>query len=71
MAADVIRVEREEHFEVPREALWPLITDTEHLNREVGLPPVRFSFLPYEWGGSTLQAETRIAGLTQRYGSSR
>lgn len=54
-------------FRVPREALWALIADTESLNRETGLPPVRFSFTPREDGGSSVRGETRIAGLNLRY----
>ena len=59
-----VRTERQELFRVSREALWPLIADTERLNRETGLPPVHFSFEPRAAGGSTLHAEARIRGLT-------
>jgi class 3 adenylate cyclase len=61
------------HFEealwipAPPEAVWPLMADTERLNREIGLPPIRFEFRPREAGGTDAWAEARLAGLTLRY----
>lgn len=67
-AAARVRIERERTFAaVAREPLWHLISDTERLNREVGLPPVRFDFEPLPGGGSTLRAQVRIVGMTFRY----
>lgn len=67
MVGELVRFERQESFQAGREALWALISDTERLNREVGLPPVRFSFTPLEIGGSLLRGEARIAGMHLRY----
>lgn len=61
------RRERTERFPVARETLWTLVTDTDRLNRETGLPPARFSFLPRDEGGSRVRGEMRLAGLNLRY----
>jgi adenylate cyclase len=37
-----IRTETLAHVRIPPEALWPLIADTERLNRALGLLPVRY-----------------------------
>lgn len=52
---------------VGREALWELLADTDRLNREIGLPPVRFTFSPRPEGGSTLYGESTMYGITSRY----
>src|SRR5262249_10226249 len=53
--------------EAPREAVWPLLADTERLNREVGLPPIRFEFRPRPAGGTEIWASMRLGGMTLRY----
>jgi class 3 adenylate cyclase len=63
----MIRAERKARLRVPREALWRLVADTDRLNRELGLPPVRFQFRPREEGGSFLRGTARIAGQTFHY----
>lgn len=59
--------ERSVRVQVGRERLWSLIADTERLNREAGLPSVRFAISPREEGGSFLRGEMKISGLTLRY----
>jgi class 3 adenylate cyclase len=63
----MVRAEREIRLRVPREALWRLMADTDRLNREVGLPAVRFTFRPRDEGGSYLRGEARLVGQTFRY----
>lgn len=46
----------------PPERLWPLVSDTDRLNRLAGLPPVRFRFEPLATGGSRTVAEARLLG---------
>jgi adenylate cyclase len=61
------------HFEqttainASRDAAWNLLADTERLNREVGLPPIQFSFTPKAAGGSDLFATATAAGVKLRY----
>ncbi len=43
------------------------MADTDRVNRELGLPPIRFTFEPQTPGGSETHAEIRIAGRTLRY----
>ncbi len=62
-----VQIERERHFAVSRDALWRLISDTERLNRELKLPPVKYEFVPLAGGGSTLRGRVRFAGLTLHY----
>jgi class 3 adenylate cyclase len=53
--------------EAPREAVWPLLADTERLNREVGLPAIRFEFRPWPAGGTETWATLRVGSVTLRY----
>ncbi len=61
------------HFEqsiilaASRETVWKLVADTDRLNREVGLPPILFTFTPRKAGGTDAIATARIAGFTLRY----
>jgi class 3 adenylate cyclase len=63
----MVRREREVALRVSREALWKWISDTDRLNREIGLPPVRFTYLPRSEGGTRLRGEARIAGRLYHY----
>ncbi|OGL66809.1 MAG: hypothetical protein A3J27_11345 [Candidatus Tectomicrobia bacterium RIFCSPLOWO2_12_FULL_69_37] len=53
----------------PPGRLWPLVSDTDRLNRLAGLPPVKFRFEPLPAGGSRTVAEARLLGglLRLRY----
>src|SRR5689334_15428151 len=62
-----LRFEQTADLAAPREAVWRLLAQTDHLNREVGLPPVEFAFAPRAGGGSDVTARVRVAGLTLRY----
>ncbi len=47
----------------PPRALWPLVTNTERLNRAVGLPSVRFQDLREPGQRPRREAETRMGGM--------
>src|SRR5262245_45845584 len=54
-------------IDAPREAVWPLLADTERLNREVGLPTIHFDFRPRKVGGTETWATLRLGAVTLRY----
>lgn len=49
------------------EALWPYLSNTDMVNREMALPPVRILARPTGKGGSELTVESRELGLPIRY----
>ena len=51
----------EQDYPLPRKTVWRLLSDTEHLNRFIGLFPVQFS--PVKKTGSALF----IATLLQKW----
>src|SRR5579862_4799570 len=51
----------------PREKVWDVVADTDRLNREVGLPPIRYELLPRAIGGSELFGTVQVGGLGLRY----
>lgn len=59
----MIRREGATTLAVTPQALWPLLSDTEKLNRDLNLPPVKVKLLP----GGLLQGEVRFGPLTVRY----
>ena len=50
-------------FDVPPEALWRAVSDTDAVNRDAGLPPVRYTFEPAQGGGTVALARTRLGPL--------
>jgi class 3 adenylate cyclase/carbon monoxide dehydrogenase subunit G len=55
------------HIAAPRARVWELLADTERLNREVGLPPVDYTFLPRAVGGTEMTGTTKIGPMQVRY----
>ena len=47
--------------------LWPLVSNTDMLNQQLGLSPTENSFRPTSYGGSQMSVETRAAGITMAY----
>ncbi|MFZ0712498.1 MAG: hypothetical protein WAM53_20835, partial [Terrimicrobiaceae bacterium] len=45
------------------EVIWPALSNTDWMNRALGLPAVRYEFTANPEGGSTTHARTRLAGL--------
>ena len=58
-----ISAEARERFAVSPELLWPMLADTERLNRALGLPPVAFAAVSMD-GRSALQGEFRLGRIT-------
>jgi adenylate cyclase len=52
-----VEFEARGRFAVPPERLWPLVSDTQRLNRALGLPPMRFTVQPLPTGGSRVVGE--------------
>lgn len=63
----MIRAEKTELFSVSREALWETLSNTERLNRTLGLPAVDYAFQPRPEGGSVVRGEARFGPVTLRY----
>lgn len=57
-----MRFEKSVLVNMPRSELWTFLANTEKFNREIGLPPVAYTFSPQESGGSTTRAEARFMG---------
>lgn len=62
-----MRIEAAETFRVPPEKLWPLLANTDSLNRELGLPSVEYTFTPLEQGGSAVRARARMGPVTMEW----
>ncbi|HVS39057.1 MAG TPA: protein kinase [Gemmataceae bacterium] len=62
-AAHVLRYDWSWELEAPPEALWPHVSNTERLNRAVGLPAVEFTAEPDPSGGARRFGAFRKAGV--------
>jgi class 3 adenylate cyclase len=54
-----MHLERTEPFRISPERFWPLLANTDSMNREVRLPEVAYEFKPLRQGGSTVIARAR------------
>jgi len=63
----VIRLESQHDVSFPPDAVWPILSKTDWLNRSVGLPPVSYDVKPRPEGGSAIKARTRILGQELRW----
>jgi class 3 adenylate cyclase len=50
-------------FDVSPGAMWREVSDTDAVNRDAGLPPVRYTFEPQPGGGTTTIAHARLGPL--------
>jgi adenylate cyclase len=50
-------------FDVPPDALWQTVSDTDAVNRDAGLPPVRYTYEPRAGGPATAVAHARLGPL--------
>jgi class 3 adenylate cyclase len=62
-----MQIHRTIQIAAPPERFWPLVAQTDRLNREMGLPPVAFTLRPQPEGGSRIDAEAKMGPLTFRY----
>lgn len=63
----MIRLESSHVIASPREAVWPILANTDRLNRSLGLPPVKYDLEPRAEGGSAVTASARFFGLPMRW----
>ena len=63
----MIRLESQHDVSFPPDAVWPILSKTDWLNRSVGLPPVTYDVKPRAEGGSAITARTRIMGQELRW----
>ncbi len=57
-----IHLESRHELPFPREAIWPVLSKTDWLNRSIGLPPVTYQIDKRDEGGSEIKASTRLFG---------
>ncbi len=62
-----IILDRQFELAVPRERLWPVLGDTDRLNRAQGLPPVTYHVLPRAQGGIDIEGEARVGIIRLRW----
>ncbi len=65
--AGVIRVESQHDIAFPREAVWPVLSNTDWLNRAIGLPPVNYDIQPRAEGGSAITSRARMFGMAMTW----
>lgn len=54
-------------FGHPVEAVWPLVTETDRINRVIGLPKVNYTLAPRAEGGADRHAELFAKGIRLRW----
>jgi len=57
-----MRADRSFVLDFPPEAIWPLVANTDSLNRELGLPVVNYQPVPKAAGGTTIMARASMLG---------
>jgi hypothetical protein len=65
MGSEAKPVKTEAFFEIPfaPEEVWPVLSQTDLLNRSAGLPPVDYKLTPLPEGGNRVIASTKFFGL--------
>jgi adenylate cyclase len=56
----MLHFEARGRFKVPPEKLWPFVSDTQRMNRAIGLPVMRFAPEPLATGGTRVVGEHAI-----------
>lgn len=56
----MIRLETHYDLPFPREAVWPVLSKTDWINRAMGLPAVEYEFSPRPEGGSIVRGRSRL-----------
>lgn len=62
-----MHLEKTEVFRVPPERLWPLVANTDSLNREVGLTEIDYLFKPVPQGGTKVTASARGSSIAMEW----
>src|SRR6185436_18558604 len=63
----MIRLESQHVLSFPPEAVWPVLSRTDWINRSVGLPAVTYDLARNPEGGSTVRARARMLGAEVRW----
>lgn len=62
-----IRLESQHDLAFPRAAVWPALSQTDWINRAIGLPPVEYDIQPRGEGGSAVTARAKLLGWEMRW----
>lgn len=62
-----MRIETRAEFAAPRESVWDLLANTDRMNRELGLPPVQYTFAPRPHGGTEVRGAMRLGPMSVVY----
>jgi adenylate cyclase len=65
--APLLRRSRSVVVPSPRAALWPLLSATDSLNREWGLPAIDYNITPNSRGGSDVQGRATMMGMNLQW----
>jgi hypothetical protein len=62
-------INREAFFDLPfpRSVVWPIFSQTDWLNRSLGLPDVRYKTEPLAEGGGAVFASAKMSGVELRW----
>src|SRR5690242_11357356 len=63
----MIQIESRHELAFPREAVWPILSKTDWLNRALRIPPVAYEVQPRPEGGSWVTARAKILGREMRW----
>ena len=63
----MIHLESIHELPFPRAEVWPILSQTDWLNRALGLPAVEYAMTPAPGGGSQVNARTRLMGFEVRW----
>ena len=63
----MIRLESQHQIAFPPEAVWPVLSQTDWINRAVGLPAVKYDVKARSEGGSIVTAQARLFGTEMRW----
>ena len=67
MSRNPVIIEHAVRLNAPRADLWPVLGDTDRLNRAQGLPPVTYYVLPKGGGAAEIEGEYRFGRLRIRW----
>ncbi len=59
----LVKIETIMVLPLPRTAVWPVLAQTDWLNRAIGLPPVRYTVEPLREGGSKIIGRATVFGV--------
>src|SRR5439155_8566191 len=63
----VVRIESHHDLPFSRQEIWPSLSQTDWVNRSLGLPPVTYDLKPLREGGSEVTACAKFFGFTLRW----